>query len=202
MIVHDPGLAIQDAAHEIVNLAKWAKTEVDAAQTQLNTLNTYENTVLQVARMGNPAALRNLPGVSTVAELYQIYGQLSRDYVTAQALLNPQRYRSDMDYILSSYQLPQWRRFNSANGLPVLPARGLFQFATGSWNVANNSLQQLQTLDQQRQKLQQQRDQALSSLQSAATASDVAKYHGVVDALNGAIAEVAHAEQGSISVRL
>jgi hypothetical protein len=202
MIVHDPGLAIQDAAHEIVNLAKWAKTEVDAAQTQLNTLNTYENTVLQVARMGNPAALRNLPGVSTVAELYQIYGQLSRDYVTAQALLNPQRYRSDMDYILSSYQLPQWRRFNSANGLPVLPARGLFQFATGSWNVANNSLQQLQTLDQQRQKLQQQRDQALSSLQSAATASDVAKYHGVVDALNGAIAEVAHAEQGSISVRI
>src|SRR5215467_10851842 len=36
---------------------KWAKTEVDAAQTQLNTLNTYENTVLQVARFGNPAAL-------------------------------------------------------------------------------------------------------------------------------------------------
>ena len=54
----------QDAGNEVVNLAKWAKTEVDAAQTQLNTLNTYENTVLQVARMGNPAALRNLPGVS------------------------------------------------------------------------------------------------------------------------------------------
>ena len=28
----------QDAGNEVVNLAKWAKTEVDEAQTQLNTL--------------------------------------------------------------------------------------------------------------------------------------------------------------------
>ena len=52
-----------------------------------------------------------------------------------------------------------------------------------------------QTLDQQRQKLQQQRDAALISLQSATTASDVQKYHAVIDSLNGAIAEVSHAEQ-------
>ena len=185
----------QDAGNEVVNLAKWAKTEVDAAQTQLNTLNTYENTVLQVARMGNPAALRNLPGVSTVAELYQIYGQLSRDYVTAQALLNPQRYRNDMNYILSAYQLPQWNGFNTASGLPVLPAQGLFQFSTASWNVANNAQQQLTTLDQQRQKLQQQRDQALSSLEAATTASEVQKYHSLLDSLNAAIAEVSQGER-------
>jgi hypothetical protein len=50
----------QDAGNEVVNFAKWTKTEIDAAQTQLNTLNTWENTVLQVARFGNPAALRSL----------------------------------------------------------------------------------------------------------------------------------------------
>ena len=44
----------QDAGNEVVNFAKWAKTEIDQAQTQLNTLQTYENTVLQVARFGNP----------------------------------------------------------------------------------------------------------------------------------------------------
>jgi hypothetical protein len=77
----------------------------------------------------------------------------------------------------------------------VLPGQGLFQFDTGSWNIANNAKQQLQTVDQQRQRLQQQRDQALSSLQAASTASDVQKYHAVVDALNGAIAEVSQAEQ-------
>ena len=135
VIVHDPGLAVQDAAHEVVNLAKYAVTATKQTETALNTLNTYENTVLQVARMGNPAALRSLPGVSTVAGLYQIYGQLSRDYVTAKALLNPQRYRYDMNYILWAYRLPQWNGFNSANGLPVLPAQGLFQFQTGSWNL-------------------------------------------------------------------
>jgi len=192
---HDAAGWAQYGASEVMNFAKWAKTEVDAAETQLNTLRTYENTVLQVARFGDPAALRSLPGVSTVAELYLLYGQLSRDYVTAQALLNPQRYQRDMNSILSSYQLPQWNGYTAANGSSVLPAQGLFQFPTASWNVANNAQQELKTLDDQRQRVQRQRDQALSSLQSATTASDVQKYHAVVDALNGAIAEVAHAEQ-------
>jgi hypothetical protein len=185
----------QSAAQEVVNLAKYVTTASKQTETALNTLRTYENTILQVARFGDPAALRSIPGVSTVAELDQMYGQLSRDYVTAQALLNPQRYQRDMNYILSSYQLPQWNGFTTTNGLPVAPAQGLFQFPTASWNIANNAEQELKTLDDQRQRLQQQRDQALSSLQSATTASDVQKYHAVVNALNGAIAEVSHAEQ-------
>jgi flagellar biosynthesis chaperone FliJ len=185
----------QDAGNEVVNLAKWAKTEVDAAQTQLNTLNTYENTVLQVARLGNPAALRNLPGISTVTEMYQVYGKLSQNYATVQRLLNPQRYQNDLNYILGAYQLPKWDGFNTASGLPVLPAQGLFQFSTGSWNVANNAQQQLTALDQQRQKLQQQRDRALSSLEAATTVSEVQKYHAVLDSLNAAIAEVSQGEQ-------
>src|ERR1700758_1740917 len=127
-VVYDPINHATNIGDEIVNLIKWSATQVSTAQTELNTLNTYENTVLQVARMGDPAALRSLPGVSTVSELYQIYGQLSRDYISAQALLNPQRYRNDMNYILSAFQLPQWNGFNNSNGLPVLPAQGLFQF--------------------------------------------------------------------------
>jgi hypothetical protein len=185
----------QDAGNEVVNFAKWAKTEVDQAQTQLNTLQTYENTVLQVARFGNPAALRSLPGVSTVAELYQMYGQLSRNVATAEALMNPQRYQADMNSILAAYQLPSWNGFTTANGFPVLPGQGIFQFSTGSYNIANNAQQELQTLDQQRQRLQRQRDAALTSLQSATTASDVQKYTAVVQALNAGIAEVGQAEQ-------
>ena len=131
----------QDAGNEVVNFAKWAKTEVDQAQTQLNTLQTYENTVLQVARFGNPAALRSLPGVSTVAELYQMYGQLSRNVATAEALMNPQRYQADMNSILAAYQLPRWNGFTASNGLPVLPGQGMFQFSTGSYNIANNAQQ-------------------------------------------------------------
>jgi hypothetical protein len=195
MPVIDHAHIAQDAGNEVVNLAKYVTTATKQTETALNTLRTYENTVLQVARMGDPAALRNIPGVSTVAELYQLYGQLTRDYQQAQALLNPQRYQADMNYILRSYQLPQWNGYTASNGLPVLPAQGLFQFPTASWNVANNSLDELKTLDEQRQRLQRQRDEALSSLQSATTQSDVQKYHAVVDSLNAAIAEVAHGEQ-------
>jgi len=73
MVVHDPVLMAKRSADEVVNFAKWAKTGVDAAQTQLNTLQTYENTVLQVVRMGNPAALRNLPVVGSIAALVSSY---------------------------------------------------------------------------------------------------------------------------------
>lgn len=195
VVVHDPGIAAQNAGNEVVNLAKWVQTEINTSQTQLNTLATWENTVLQVARFGNPAALRSLPGVSTVAELYQVYGQLSRNVAMAQALLNPSRYQSDMNSILGSYQLQQWNGFKAANGLPVLPGQGLFQFQTGSWNLANNATRQMTLLDQKRQSLQQRRDAALQSLQNATDASQVQKYTAEVQALNAGIAEISQAEQ-------
>src|SRR5271165_1137090 len=72
----------QDAANEVVNFAKYAQTAIASAQTELNTLNTYENTVVQVARFGNPAALRKLPAVSTVAELYQLYDPTTNEWAS------------------------------------------------------------------------------------------------------------------------
>src|ERR1700758_5566466 len=125
MIVHDPGLTAKTAADEVVNFAKWAKTEVDAAQTELNTLRTYENTVLQVARFGDPAALRSLPGVSTVAELMGMYGQVRQDYQQLQGLVNPGRYQSDLNYILSTYQQATWNGFTSMSGANIAPVQGL-----------------------------------------------------------------------------
>jgi hypothetical protein len=194
-VVWDPGLSAQSAGQETVNLAKWIKTELDTANTAVNTLHQHESELVQLARFGDPAQLRSLPGVSTIAELYQVYGKLSQNVASAEMLLSPQRYQNDMDAILGSYQLPAWNGFKTSSGFPVLPGQGVFQFETGSWNLANNATGQMQSLDQQRQKLQQQRDAALSSLQSAATASDVEKYTAVIQALNASIAEVSQAEQ-------
>src|SRR5262249_26342414 len=59
----------QDAGNEVVNLAEWAKTEVDSEQTELNTLRTYENTIIALARMGAPSQLRNLPVIRDVASV-------------------------------------------------------------------------------------------------------------------------------------
>jgi hypothetical protein len=194
-VVYDPIVHGTIVGDQVVNFAKWAASEAHEAQTQLNTLQTYENTVLQVARMGNPAALRSLPGVSNVAELYQIYGQLTSDYQQIQRMTNPQNLQMTFNSILSTYKQPTWNGFTAANGVTVLPNQGSFQFATSNYNVAANVQQQLTQLDQKKQTLTQERDAALQSLQSATDQSTVQKLHSSVTALNGAIADINQSEQ-------
>jgi hypothetical protein len=163
----------QDAASEVVNLAKWTKTEIDAAETQLNTLNQFESSVTQLARMGDPNQLRNLPGIRTVAELYGTAQQLQYEYQSWQRFLDPSRYQSDLNSILSSYQQPNWNGFTSMDGTRILPNMGQYQFDTARWNIANDAQDQLKKLEQQRQTLEKQRDAELSSIQSAIDQSSV-----------------------------
>jgi hypothetical protein len=190
------GLPVIDYSHiavsvgnEVVNFAKWAKTEVSSAQTQLNTLQSYENSVVQLARMGNPAALRSLPGISTVAELYGTGKQLQYDYASWQGYFNPQRYQSDFNSILTSYQQPNWQGYTYA------PVQGSYQFDTARWNITDAAQQQLKQLEQRRQTLEQQRDAALQAVQAGGDQSTVQKNHAALDGLNGALAELASQEQ-------
>jgi hypothetical protein len=194
-VVYDPIVHGTIVGDQVVNFAKWAASEAHEAQTQLNTLQTYENTVLQVARMGNPAALRSLPGVSNVAELYQIYGQLTSDYQQIQRMTNPQNFQATFNSILATYKQPGWDGFTAVNGVNVQPNQGSFQFPTSNYNVAANVQQELTQLDQKKQALTQQRDAALQSLQSATDQSTVQKLHSSVTALNGAIADINQSEQ-------
>lgn len=190
LVVWDPGNAAQNAAHEAVNLAKWIKTELDASATELNTLHTYENTIVQLARMGDPAQLHNLPGLSDVAALYSSGQQLMYEYQSWQRYFSPQNFQYDMNSILSSYRLPTWNGFTSQSGVLVTPLAANYQFNTARWNIANDAQQQLAEREKQRQKLETQRDQALSSLKSATTDSEVQKYHAVLNGINGALADV------------
>jgi len=182
MVVHDPVLmAKQQSADEVVNFAEWAKTEVDAAQTQLNTLQTYENTVLQVVRMGNPAALRNLPVVGSIATLAGTGQQLLADYQRIRAMTNPQYLQGQLGSVVNAYQLQNWT--------PLAP--GAYQFAAANWQVSQTVQDQMADLEKQRQTLEQKRDSLLQSLQSATTQSDVEKYSAALTGVNGALAEVA-----------
>lgn len=183
----------QDAGNEIVNFAKWAKTEVNQAQTEINTLKTYENTVLQVARMGNPAALRAIPAVSTIAELATIGQQIQNDYLAWKNYADPQYYRATFNSILSTYKQPTWNGFAGLAG-QVAPSQTTYQFPVSSWNIAREASQELAKLEAQRKDLEMQRDETLRALQSATTASDVAKYHGALDGLNGALANISGRE--------
>ena len=121
----------QDAGNEVVNFAKWAKTEIDQAQTEINTLRTYENTVLQVARMGDPAALRAIPGVSTVAQLATVGQQLQNDYLAWKNYTNPQNYQATFNSILSTYKQPTWSGFAGVAG-QIAPSQTAYQFPVSS----------------------------------------------------------------------
>jgi hypothetical protein len=201
--------AVYDAANHTVNIAnllKDAETTVKTTETALNTLKTYENTVLQVARFGDPAALQSIPGISTVADLYGAGQRLMSDYQQWQGFLNPRRYQNDFNYILGSYQQPQWNGFQSLNGSMISPNQGLYQWDTARYNIASAAQEELKQLEEQRQRLEQRRDAVLQSLQGASsdrTAADVAQYHAVLDGLNGALAEVgARENQVAHQVRL
>jgi hypothetical protein len=172
----------QDATNEVVNLAKWTKTELDAAQTELNTLRSYENSIISLTRLGDPGALRNLPVIGTIAQLAGEGQQALREYQQLQQLAtNVKQMPSNLSAVTSAYGLQQWN--------PLAP--GAYQFPAASYAVANSVQQQMIALEQQRQMLEQKRDATLQSLQSATDQSSVQKYSAILTGVNGALATVA-----------
>jgi hypothetical protein len=171
----------QDAGSEVVNLAKWTKTELDAAQTELNTLRSYENSIVQLTRFGDPAMLKNLPVIGTIAQLAGEGQQAIWEYQQAQALAtNAKNVMGNLGQVQSAYGLQQWN--------PLAP--GAYQFPTASYGVAQSVQQQMDALERQRVNLEAKRDATLASLQSATTQSDVQKYSGALTAVNGALATI------------
>ncbi len=193
--VIDATAVAQSAGNQLVNVAHYAQTELNTLNTQVNTLRSWENSLVQLSRMGDPAMLRNLPGVSTVAELYQVYGQLKNDYSEVQGMVNPSNLQSSFNSILSSYQQPAWQGFTSSSGTPILPNMGAFQFPTNDWNIATNVQQQLAQLEQRKATLTQQRDANISSMNAATDQSTQQKFSSMVTAENGAIADINQSEQ-------
>src|SRR5258708_12341461 len=61
MVVHDPIGWASNAVEEVTNYTLWLKHEADAAATELNTLHTYEQEIVQLAPLGDPPALAHLP---------------------------------------------------------------------------------------------------------------------------------------------
>ena len=171
----------QDAANEVVNLAKYVTTATKQTETALNTLQTYENTLLQLTRMGNPAALRNLPVIGTIGQLAGSGQQLLTTYQRIKAMTNPQNLQGQLSSVVSAYELQNWS--------PLAP--GAYQFATANYQVSQTVQDQMTSLEQQRRTLEQKRDSLLQSLQGATDQSAVQKYSAALTGVNGALAEVA-----------
>jgi hypothetical protein len=140
--------------------------------------------------MGNPAALRNLPGISTVAELAEAAQQIEGDYLAWKQYAEPATFPARHKFHLSAYSQPNWNGFTTISGQQIAPSQSAFQFDTARWNIADQAQQQLAKLGQQRETLQRQRDTVLQELQGAADQSAVQKYYVALDGINAALAEI------------
>jgi hypothetical protein len=190
LIVHDPVGWVQYGVAEVVNYANWAAQEANAAATELNTLRSYEQQVIQLVRLGDPAALAQLTGVSEITSLYRDYAMISSDIFQMKAAVNPQNFQSQFNSVLATYQQPNWQGVITYGGGQFLPSAGNYQFATANYSAAQTAQQTIASLTAERQSVQTQRDSALLSLQAATTQSDVQKWNAVLQTLNASMTHV------------
>jgi hypothetical protein len=187
---HDTIGWAQYGVSEVINYANWAAQETNMAATELNTLHSYEQEVIQLARLGNPAALAQLTGVNQITSLYRDYAMISSDIYQMQAAVNPQNFQSQFNSILATYKQPNWQGVITYGGGQFLPTAGNFQFATANYSAVQTAQKTIASLTAQRQSVQTQRDSALQSLQAATTQSDVQKWTAVVQALNASMTHI------------
>ena len=190
LIVHDPVGWVQYGVSEVLNYANWAAQQANTAATELNTLHAYEQEVVQLARMGDPAALARLTGVNSITSLYRDYAIISGDVQQMKNAVNPQDFQNQFNSILATYRQPNWQGVMTYGGGQFLPTAGNYQFATANYNAAQTAQQTIASLTTQRQSVQTQRDSALQSLQSATTQSEVQKWTAVVQALNASMSHI------------
>jgi hypothetical protein len=187
---HDTIGWAQYRVSEVINYANWAAQEANTAATELNTLRSYEQEVIQLARMGDPSALAQLTGVSQITSLYRDYAMISSDIYQMQAAVNPQNFQSQFNSILATYKQPNWQGVITYGGGQFLPTAGNFQFATANYSAVQTAQKTIASLTAQRQSVQKQRDSALQNLQAATTQSDVQKWTAVVQALNASMTHI------------
>ena len=190
LIVHDPVGWVQYGVAEVVNYANWAAQEANSAATELNTLHSYEQEVIQLARLGDPAALAQLTGVNEITSLYRDYAMISSDIQQMKNAVNPQNFQSQFNSVLATYKQPNWQGVITYGGGQFLPTAGSYQFATANYNAAQTAQQTIASLTAQRQSIQMQRDSAVQSLQAATTQSDVQKWTAIVQALNASMTHI------------
>lgn len=182
-IVHDPAGWVLYGVREAMQYAK-------EAQTELNTYNQLQQQILQVARMGDPAQIRNLPGLSEVSQLATTGQRLSQSYARLPQYFSPTNYQASANSILSQFGQPAWNGWTTANGASVPLRQSAYQFDVSRFNIANQVLSLLGQNQTQREALQAQRNQLQQQLTTATTDAEVKKLHAQLDNVNAALAQL------------
>lgn len=183
--------SIVDAYSQAVNYAKYVAQEADAYATSVYTYEQKINSYEQLLRYGTAAnTIGRLPGVSTVANLYQTSQRLQQDYQNWKSFADPQRYQQTANGILASYRQPQLSSFTTAGGYQIPPSQSDYAFDTQRWSVAQKTYIDLDQLQQQRQSLMQEHIRAKQLHDSSRTDQDAVKYGKALDDVNHQILQI------------
>lgn len=186
----------QDAVNEVVNFVKWTGTQVSALATQVNTLNTYTNSVTQLTRYGNPAYYTSqIPGISSVSQLANSGMTLWQNYERVKGMINPQQYSSTAYGVLSSFGQPSWTNMTSPMGIATTLNQGNLQFQTSQYAIVTQISTLINQIEQQKQVIQQQLYNDTQLMNSCTDSSGVQKYQAMITSLNASLAELNAREQ-------
>src|SRR5258708_36468444 len=118
--------------------------------------------------MGDPAAVAQLTGVSSITSLYRDYAMISADIQQMKNAVNPQNFQSQFNSVLATYKQPNWQGVITYGGGQFLPMAGSYQFATAEYYAAQTAPQKNASFTAQRQAGQKQPDSGGQRLQAAA----------------------------------
>jgi hypothetical protein len=195
VIVHDPAFNATSLVQWAYNAPTWLATKVDGAATRFNTFGTQINTSLskvyafeqkmnsyeQLYRQGAAwNTIGKIPGVGTLARLYNDVGRIRQAAMGWRSFADPQRYASDARYIASSYQQPLGS-YATYSGYRVPVQADEYQFDTQGWNLGNNTRKSIDSLRQRQQDLSQELDRAGQAFNAARTTEDRNAYGKAVD---------------------
>jgi hypothetical protein len=183
--------SIVDAYSQAANFAKYAATELNSYETAVYTYEQKLNSYEQLFRYGTAAnTIGRIPGVSTVANLYQTSQRLQQDYQNWQYTLNPQNLRYNANSILASYERPSLASYATPDGYQFSPSRADYQFDTAAYNTAENAQQTTDRLQNERQGYEQELITAWQLYKSARTDQDMQRYGGVLASIHKKIDHV------------
>jgi hypothetical protein len=183
--------SIVDAYSQAVNYAKYVAQEADAYATSVYTYEQKLNSYEQLFRYGTATnTIGRIPGVSTVANLYQDV-QRYRNYAENwRSIANPDGFQQSANAMLASYRQPSVSSFTTASGYQVPVNQGVFVFDTQRWNLADSTLSEVDKLQQRKQQYLEELDTVTRLHEQSRTDQDARKYGDAMAAIGKKIGMV------------
>lgn len=191
--VTDYSLILQSEVNWVQSFAKQVLEYEQLIQIQINSLNTYEQTALQVIAMGNPSTYIS-PIVNDVDQVVGSLAETERSLVVQyeqfQSLTSPGTYKNTLNNVLSQFSLPQWEGNVSTLGVVTVPFGPNYQFQAAQFAAQARTQKLIQSIEVQKARLEAAIKTLSSQASSATTNSQSQKLQNSILVLQASLASL------------